>query len=220
MSRKNTIVAAILINAIFLIVLFSLTVKSSAQDEKLAYPNVASLKDSVSKNQEMDMPPIQLENEKPLFTEKAQFLKELEQLEKSHTPAAPKPIEEKPSTLQHKPAPQAKKEEQEFVMVTVKKGDVLAKIAKANGTTVKEIMDLNHLKSTVLHIGQKLKIPKLKAALFQEDDHLEFYTIRPGDNLWIIASKHSLKLSDLKRLNQLDDEKAKKLKPGDQIRIK
>jgi len=42
---------------------------------------------------------------------------------------------------------------------TVKPGDVLEKIARRNGTTVKAIMSLNNLKTTTIKVGQKLKLP-------------------------------------------------------------
>ena len=44
----------------------------------------------------------------------------------------------------------------------VKTGDVLEKIAKSHGTTVKTIMSLNGLKSTTIKVGQKLKMPAPK----------------------------------------------------------
>lgn len=48
---------------------------------------------------------------------------------------------------------------------TVKPGDMLEKIAKANGTTAKEIMRLNNLKSVNrIMPGQKLKLPMKAAA--------------------------------------------------------
>ena len=42
---------------------------------------------------------------------------------------------------------------------TVKSGDTLTKIAKANGTTVKAIESENNLSTTKIKVGQKLKIP-------------------------------------------------------------
>lgn len=42
---------------------------------------------------------------------------------------------------------------------TVKSGDTLTKIAKANGTTVKAIQSANNLSTTQIKVGQKLKIP-------------------------------------------------------------
>jgi LysM repeat protein len=49
---------------------------------------------------------------------------------------------------------------------TVKSGDTLTKIAKANGTTVKQIESENNLTTTKIKVGQKLKIPaKAEAAV-------------------------------------------------------
>ena len=45
---------------------------------------------------------------------------------------------------------------------TVRSGDNLGIIAKRNGCTVKELMKWNHLKSTVIRPGQKLRIEKPK----------------------------------------------------------
>ena len=45
------------------------------------------------------------------------------------------------------------------IIYTVKAGDNLTRIAKANGTTVKAIEDANGLASSRLVIGSKLKIP-------------------------------------------------------------
>lgn len=42
---------------------------------------------------------------------------------------------------------------------TVKSGDTLTKIAKAHGTTVKAIQKANHLSTTAIKVGKKLKIP-------------------------------------------------------------
>ena len=54
-------------------------------------------------------------------------------------------------------APGAKKETAgEY---TVKSGDSLGKIAKANKTTVKALRDANHLKTDQIKVGQKLKLP-------------------------------------------------------------
>jgi len=52
----------------------------------------------------------------------------------------------------------------ETTTYTVKQGDVLARIAKTHGTTSKAIMALNHLKSSNIRVGQKLKMPAPKAA--------------------------------------------------------
>lgn len=47
---------------------------------------------------------------------------------------------------------------------TVKAGDTLGKIAKANHTSYKKLMALNDLKTTSIKVGQKLKLPAPKVA--------------------------------------------------------
>jgi LysM repeat protein len=53
----------------------------------------------------------------------------------------------------------------ETITYTVKAGDMLAKIAKAHGTRVKTIMEMNDLKTTAIRVGQKLKLPVIKTAM-------------------------------------------------------
>lgn len=118
-----------------------------------------------------------------------------------------------------------------FVEVRVKKGDVLEKIARSNHTTVQEIMKINKLSSTSLKIGQVLRVPgkiavakatqpKAGGQQTSSDSSLKYYTVKAGDNPWTIAVKNHIKVEDLLRLNNMDEAKARKLKPGDQIRIR
>lgn len=118
-----------------------------------------------------------------------------------------------------------------FVEVRVKKGDVLEKIARSHHTTVQEIMKINKLSSTSLKIGQVLRVPgktavakaplpKAQAQQTSSDSSLKYYTVKSGDNPWTIAVKNHIKVEDLLRLNNMDEAKARKLKPGDQIRIR
>lgn len=46
----------------------------------------------------------------------------------------------------------------------VKSGDMLEKIARRNGTTAKAIMRENNLRTTLIKVGQKLKIPSSKSS--------------------------------------------------------
>lgn len=114
--------------------------------------------------------------------------------------------------------------------VVVKKGDVLEKIARHNGVSVEEIMKANHLTSTRLKIGQALKIPGKSSAKSSstatasspktEDAGAQYYVVKNGDNPWTIAVKNRLKVEELLKLNELDEEKARRLKPGDKLRIR
>lgn len=117
-----------------------------------------------------------------------------------------------------------------FTEVTVKKGDNMEKIAKNHHTTVDEILKLNQLPSTFLKVGQVLKIPsdravasvkaKPAAAEPKAAASSEYYTVKVGDNPWTIAMKHHMKIEELLRLNGLNEEKARKLKPGDRLRTR
>lgn len=47
----------------------------------------------------------------------------------------------------------------------------------------------------------------------------KYYTVKSGDNPWSIAVKNKIKLDQLLKLNDLNEEKARRLKPGDKLRI-
>jgi LysM repeat protein len=49
----------------------------------------------------------------------------------------------------------------------VKAGDTLGKIARQRGTSYKKLIALNDLKTTTLHVGQKLKVPAPKSAALE-----------------------------------------------------
>lgn len=126
------------------------------------------------------------------------------------------------------PPPAQKKVTQtdgKYAEVQIRKGDYLDMIARRNGTSVSEIMRINHLTTTNLKIGQILKIPTKKAAVTQRataasassEDH---YVVQDGDNPWTIARKNQISVSELLRLNHLDDRSARRLKPGDRLRTR
>jgi peptidoglycan DL-endopeptidase LytF len=105
--------------------------------------------------------------------------------------------------------------------VTVKKGDVLERIARQNRVSVSELMKFNNLTGTRLKIGQVLKIPaKAQKAISETTTDAEYYTVKNGDNPWVIAVRHHMKVEELLQLNNMDEAKARRLKPGDRIRIK
>ncbi|MCC6128147.1 MAG: LysM peptidoglycan-binding domain-containing protein [Chlamydiae bacterium] len=61
---------------------------------------------------------------------------------------------------------------------------------------------------------------KPQSAGAKEEDSVTYYTVKVGDNPWTIAMKHNMKVEELLRLNGLNEEKARKLKPGDRLRTK
>lgn len=81
---------------------------------------------------------------------------------------------------------------------TVKKGDSLYSIARANNTTVDKLKDINNLTSNTLSIGQVLKLPN-------EDSTKDnvVYTVKKGDSLYSIAREYGTTVDALKKLNNI-----------------
>lgn len=127
------------------------------------------------------------------------------------------------------------------VVYTVKSGDVLGLIAEKYGVKVSEIQDWNNLTSTRIDIGDELiiyldsnavSIPDTsqnkvstntsanhKKIKINEKDNSKYvlYTVKPGDNLWLIAKKFpGISAQNIMDLNGIDEN----LKPGQVLRIK
>lgn len=141
------------------------------------------------------------------------------------------PFDPTTAVVAQEPAPALSPQEAEaaFIEVKVKKGDFLDRIAKRNGSSVAAIMKCNHLTSTNLKIGQVLKIPRAKGSMAKaasrvapaaSGDQGGYYIVKRGDNPWTIAAKNKIKVADLLRLNNLDQESARQLKAGDRLRIR
>ena len=81
----------------------------------------------------------------------------------------------------------------------VKKGDSLWKIANKYNTTVEKLKSANNLKTNTLSVGQKLVIPSISVSPEVSDT----YIVQKGDNLWSIANKFNMTVSELKNLNNL-----------------
>lgn len=129
------------------------------------------------------------------------------------------------------------------VEVTVKRGDSLDRIARANKSSVQAIRDANNLKNDRLNIGQVLKVPVSVDAKIASSTtpakpsatkpaskpaeskpvaqgDAQYYTVKSGDNPWKIAKQFKIKLDDLLKLNNMDEDKARNMKVGDRIRVK
>lgn len=121
-----------------------------------------------------------------------------------------------------------------LVEIRVKKGDALDKIARANGVTTAELKRANSLQGERLSIGQILKIPvknpvKVNPEPIQsyseekfskESNGATYYVVKSGDNPSKIAKQCQVNVEDILRLNNLDEEKARNMKIGDKIRVK
>jgi peptidoglycan endopeptidase LytF len=263
MSRRDTIIIAVLVNAGLLLVLFATAMRSNkkedtkelsatpAKEEVLvqAPTPVDSSLETLGQVEIKSDPLAETLNETSdvlAFADEMDIPLTASTIESA--PVAPVPAQAASpvvttSPLQQAPAPaptvEKKKEEPTVVSVTVKKGDALEKIARAHHSSVNAIMKANNLTSSNLKIGQVLKVPtKESSAVAKKESSSsspaktasapakaaspgsEYYVVKEGDNPWLIASRNNVKLDELLKLNGMDESKARKLKPGDRLRIR
>ena len=88
---------------------------------------------------------------------------------------------------------------QDGVKYIVQRGDTLYSIANRYGVKIEDIIELNDLKSTILSVNQTLLIPN------QSSNEPTTYIVQKGDSLWKIATKYNTTVSELKRLNNLQN---------------
>lgn len=244
MSRRDTIIIALLVNSGLLALLFLLAVNT---DDEIIVDSPEMTKTIVDSRVQPQIPvsrpqaPIILVDTS-VNDEVDSFLKDLAAEESAQTLL----LEEEegihffPETVAMK---QIRKEDvsnskQKYVEVTVKRGDALEKLARNNGTTVEAIKNANDLTTAKLSIGQVLRIPiseegvkaasSVASAPTQKEvekksnlnGEAQYYTIKSGDNPWNIAKQYNVKFEDLLKLNNLDEEKARNMKIGEKIRVK
>ncbi len=161
MSRRDTILLAVLINAALLSILF---VTATRPDHDPSF-------DGVVRTTQITFEPIPVLN--PESGLRSHFSK-FEEKQESSIPSQPLVMEEthtfsrdhyplrdrmdEPVAVQQEP-PAMHPADDSFVEVTVKRGDFLEKIARANGSSVTEIKRINNLPNDRIDIGQVLLIP-------------------------------------------------------------
>lgn len=234
MTRKDTIIIAVFVNAAILIAFVIAAVRNHHGGEN--QPNKGAI--SLAK----------LEEKSEAKSKEAKECDEVDLVLKQFAQAAVQPLQEEPGPMAQSalpsldfvqdiqtimappPAPKpvlievnSASEQPATIEVTVHKGDALEKLARIHETTVSEIIRINNLKNTNLQIGQVLKIsPGQKKSVkssSKEGSAPRYYIVEKGDNPWTIAVKNHIKVEDLLRLNNMDEEKARHLKPGDKLRI-
>lgn len=88
---------------------------------------------------------------------------------------------------------------------TVKSGDSLWSISSKNGLTVQQLMSYNQLSSSTIYVGQKLKLSGASASPTVINEGTA-YTVKSGDTLWNIATRHGLTISALKTMNNMTSD--------------
>lgn len=249
MNRRNTMIIAAAVNAVLLAVLFITARHSEPEIEyspKIApikilepVPIVEKASEKPEKKPEVIAKPAQIIRNpvvsKPIVSKAelaAQFADKnitsgKEPPASSQEPSlAPEVVEASAPEIPVVPAQSVDKvaEKETFSTVVVKKGDFLERIARANHTTVSALMQLNDLSSTQLQIGQVLRVPKTqkpeKDLQVKTPNPEDFYVVKEGDSPWAIALSNGIRLDELLKLNGLDEQKARKLRPGDRLRIR
>lgn len=97
---------------------------------------------------------------------------------------------------------------------TVKSGDNLWRISKKFQVSVDEIKRANNLRDNRLQVGMKLEIPDRASNTVQtkrdgrsKKQEPIYHTVKRGENLFRIAKKYNISVDELKRLNNLTDNR-------------
>ena len=144
-----------------------------------------------------------------------------------------KPVREQKE--QPRPIAEAEQEQSSTVHV-VKSGESLGLIASKYSVSVNDLMSWNNLSSNKIIIGQKIKVkggksssPSVSSTKPAESKSQQkpatnpsgakffYYTIQSGDNLWDLADQFNVTVSQIKKLNNINN--ASYLKPGQKIKI-
>ena len=78
----------------------------------------------------------------------------------------------------------------------VRTDDSLWKIARKFGTSVRSIKRLNHISGSIIHPGQKLKIPGTRVAYVR-------HRVRPGESLYSLARKYRTSIAEIRKANNI-----------------
>ena len=89
---------------------------------------------------------------------------------------------------------------QEYI---VKSGDTVYGISKQFGVEAIDISTLNNLNSSIIQVGQVLKIPTKQGI---NPNGLFTYTVKKGDSLWSIARVYETTVDQIKKLNHLTSD--------------
>ena len=111
--------------------------------------------------------------------------------------------------------------QQRKIIYTVKRGDVLGKIAAKYNVSLSNLRSWNRLRGNTIRIGQKLVIYKkgtytppptptlAKTNSGSKSASGKVYYVQPGDTLWSISKKNNLSIQQIKEKNNLKGSEIK-----------
>ncbi len=104
----------------------------------------------------------------------------------------------------------------------IRRGDNLSRIARHFGVSVQALMQTNNLKNHRIRAGAHLMIPlsgstaAASVDVASSSNRKVRYHVRKGDSLYAIAKQFGVKITDLKKWNQLAGDR---LKPGQELTV-
>lgn len=97
-----------------------------------------------------------------------------------------------------------------YKIYKVKSGDTLENIAKKFNTSVHNLQDINGI--DYISMDQLIIVPNNT-----DSEWFDMYVVQKGDNLYSLAKKHNISLSDLLNINGLDKDNY--IYPGQEILV-
>lgn len=83
----------------------------------------------------------------------------------------------------------------------VKSGEKLLDISEQYGLSLKEIKDANNLKTTLVSVGQKLRVRNFEE--LREEKTKDIWIVSKGQTLYLISRKTGVSIKTIKQLNGL-----------------
>ncbi len=77
---------------------------------------------------------------------------------------------------------------------SVRRGESLFQLARLYSTDIETLIALNNLSSTVLSVGQRLRVPS-------DAGEVTYYRVRKGDTLWSLSKKYGISVRSLEIAN-------------------
>ncbi len=115
------------------------------------------------------------------------------------------------------------KSTQTKIIYTVKRGDVLGRIADKHNVSLTSLKNWNRIKGNTIQPGQKLVIyqnggrPGQSTVQSSSSKSVPTYHyVKQGDTLWTISKKYEITIEQIKKLNNLKDGN---IRPGQKLKL-